>query len=736
MQKQNNFFILLAILGLSITVANAQPFSGGTGTVNDPYLISTNADWQVLADAVNGIKTGTGTIYKNYEGKFFLLTTDLTISESMGGSGGNGSYATFNGTFDGGMHTITVQGKSAFARIQNATIKNLKVAGSISTISFFDTKSITLSRYASYYSGGICAYAENSKIENCHNSAPINYNTTRSEVYYIMGGICAYAKNCEIIHCSNNGNIDFSNTDDRFSYNFTGGICGWMNISGNKIEDCYNTGNISAYAYSYISKSTIRNGGICAYAAITDTIRRCYSVADLSATARYSSSSVGHPYIGGICGYQGKIQDCFVANAQISTNADTNIGRIGDGSGTYTNCRASTNVTLNENTVNSTNQNSKDGKGENITSLKNQSWLTTNLGWNFTDIWEIPESSVNNGFPVFKNIQVTGVSLNQTSINVTLGTSPITLIATVLPVNAVNQYVIWHSTNTNVATVSVDGIASFVGAGNATIVARTVEGDFLATCSATVTVACTGISLNKNSTTGVLGSSETLIATVLPANASNRNVIWTSSDNIVATVSNNGKVNFTGPGNAVITAKAEDGDFSAACNVTVTANVIAVTLDETELVRRVGSPALTLIATISPSYATNKNISWTTSNSSVATVYYGVVDFVGEGNADITVTTEDGNKTATCNVIVSNLLAIDNVDANKILLYPVPAKNEFFIKSDRQIEKVEIYLLTGSLLLCENKFAGKIFTANLPQGVYTIKIYTEKGVIVRKFVKE
>jgi hypothetical protein len=89
--------------------------------------------------------------------------------------------------------------------------------------------------------------------------------------------------------------------------------------------------------------------------------------------------------------------------------------------------------------------------------------------------------------PIFKNVQVTGISLNLTSLSVPLGTAPITFVATVIPNNAVNKYVIWHSTNTNVATVSNTGKVNFVGPGNATITATTENGNYTATCNVTVT---------------------------------------------------------------------------------------------------------------------------------------------------------------------------------------------------------------------------------------------------------
>jgi len=79
---------------------------------------------------------------------------------------------------------------------------------------------------------------------------------------------------------------------------------------------------------------------------------------------------------------------------------------------------------------------------------------------------------------------------------------------------------------------------------------------------------------------------------------------------------------------------------------------------------------------------------------------------------------------------------IDNVVANQLQIFPNPAKNDIFIKSDLQIEKVEIYSLTGALLILENNFNEKLFVSDLSEGVYLLKVHTDKGLAVSKIVKE
>jgi len=163
----------------------------------------------------------------------------------------------------------------------------------------------------------------------------------------------------------------------------------------------------------------------------------------------------------------------------------------------------------------------------------------------------------------------------------------------------------------------------------------------------------TDISLNKNATTLRAGTTETLTATVTPENATDA-VVWSSSDVEVATVTN-GVVTAVAAGTATITAaSASDAKIKAECVVTVLAPVAVtdVTLNKSATTLLVGWKE-TLTATVAPEDATNKNIVWSSSNASVATVKNGVVTAVAKGTADITVTTVDGNHEATCKVKVN-----------------------------------------------------------------------------------
>ena len=265
-------------------------------------------------------------------------------------------------------------------------------------------------------------------------------------------------------------------------------------------------------------------------------------------------------------------------------------------------------------------------------------------------------------------VAVTGVSLNISDLKLVVGQSE-TLIATISPSNATNKAVSWSSSDGSIATVE-NGKVNAKKAGVVTITATSNNGK-TATCKVTVnnpTIAVTGVSLNKTSLSLAIGNSETLTATISPSNATNKAVSWSSSDTSVATVSN-GKITAKKSGTATITATSNNGK-KATCKVTVSNTTVAVTgvgLNKTNLILTVGGSE-ELSATISPSNATNKAVSWSSSDTSVATISNGRVTGKKAGTATITVTTNNG-KTATCKVIILSKQRLINVNNMSFYTY-------------------------------------------------------------------
>lgn len=245
------------------------------------------------------------------------------------------------------------------------------------------------------------------------------------------------------------------------------------------------------------------------------------------------------------------------------------------------------------------------------------------------------------------SVPLESVSLNKNELALNKGQSE-TLTATVKPDDATEKTITWSSSNTGVATVDSNGKVTAVGGGNATITAK--AGDRQATCAVTVTVPVESITLDKTSVALEEGESVTLSVTITPEDATDKSITWTTSANSIATVDQNGKVTAIQEGTATVTAKA--GGKEASCEITVNKKVIqvtSITLDKEELTVFVGNQ-VTLTATVKPDDATDKTVTWTSSNTSAATVDNGVIKGVGTGRTTITATA--GNQSATCSVLV------------------------------------------------------------------------------------
>jgi len=255
-------------------------------------------------------------------------------------------------------------------------------------------------------------------------------------------------------------------------------------------------------------------------------------------------------------------------------------------------------------------------------------------------------------------VSVTGVSLNKTSLDLTVNASA-TLTATVKPSNATNKGVTWSSSDSSVATVDSNGKVTAKKAGKVTITVTTKDGQYKADCIVEVTkIDVTGVSLNKTSLDLNIGGTYKLAATIKPSNATNKGVTWSSSDTSIATVDSNGKVTAKKAGTVTITVTTKDGKFTEKCTVKVTeVKVTGVSLNKTSLDLTVGG-TYKLAATVKPSNATNKGVTWSSSDTSIATVdSNGKVTAKKAGTVTITVKTNDGGYTAKCTVTVKEKAA-------------------------------------------------------------------------------
>ena len=322
-------------------------------------------------------------------------------------------------------------------------------------------------------------------------------------------------------------------------------------------------------------------------------------------------------------------------------------------------------------------------------------------------------------------IPVSGVTLSQTELSLVKGATA-TLSATVVPADATNKKVTWRSSNTSIATVE-NGTVTAVSAGNATITVTTEDGNHTARCEVTVTVSATGVTLSQTELSLVKGATATLTATVVPSDATNQKVRWSSNNTAVAIVEN-GTVTAVSGGNATITVTTEDGNHTATCEVTVTVSATDVTLSQTELPLAKGATA-TLTATVVPSDATNQKVTWRSNNTSIATVENGTVTAVSGGNATITVTTEDGNHTATCSVSVEATSAVEDAVFASVVVSPNPFGEQLCITYGDLRGQYVLYNAQGVVVASGGLEDGetRINTVSFTAGVYLLRLTAENG---------
>ena len=314
-----------------------------------------------------------------------------------------------------------------------------------------------------------------------------------------------------------------------------------------------------------------------------------------------------------------------------------------------------------------------------------------------------------------KTIAVSGLRLSETSLHLNKGEEHM-LKATIQPGDATEKSVQWTSFDPSVVSVSQDGLVTAVGGGKATITAS--AGGISATCSVDVNVPATSISLNAELLSLAKGTSAVLTATVLPDDAMDKTVRWSSDNPGVASVDQNGKVSAVEVGRAKITASV--GDVSASCSVLcIAVPVSAVVLDKTSLSLVKGS-AETLTATVSPADATDKTVRWSSDNPSVASVdQHGLVTAVNTGEA--TITAAVGEISATC--IVSVFVPVTSVTlnpANMTLIVGETATLEVLILPEEATDKdVMWYSSDPEVAFVE---AGSITAVSFGEAVITAQV--------------
>lgn len=533
--------------GATTPGAEMPTYSGGSGTAEDPWLISTVGDLKKLADTIN---TGASADFDaesdnvgNYHGYYFKQTANLDLSsianwEPIGYSLDEGRY--FAGQYDGDGYTIanaTSNGQRDSDGYATVGIFGWVLLGSVESLvvdhANFTATGVNNSNLDGYsYAGGIAAGAFVAKIKNCTvtNSAidskrlDKNGNANQNNC---AGGVVGYSAGAQFVNCASISNQITSQC-------YGGGFVG-ENDDDNEIEEDTLI-DPSTYTNCYVAncsvKATTPDSGGWSFAgsfigmlgdqnlALVNcyVYKTCLSTKETSACIVDTGVFVGHFYKNG--GYTASIktENCYYGECDTTNNKGT-----------------------------ATAKEIQDFANGTVAGL---------LGNAFTQ--------GKDGYPVFP-VPATGITLNHSTLSLAVGGS-VALTAALTPENATDA-VVWSSNNTEIAEVSNNGTVTAKALGTTTITATV--GSYTATCEVTVAVPVTGVTLDKETMNLTAGSTGTLTATITPENATNKNLTWTSDNEAVVAVSD-GVVSAVAAGTANITVTTADGGKTATCVVTVT----------------------------------------------------------------------------------------------------------------------------------------------------------------------
>lgn len=260
------------------------------------------------------------------------------------------------------------------------------------------------------------------------------------------------------------------------------------------------------------------------------------------------------------------------------------------------------------------------------------------------------------------------ISLNETEVTIYQGKSYTfqTEVKRVVEDAPENTEFVWTSSDEAIAKVSAKGVVTAVSHGDAVITCAAADDEYIFTeATVRVVLPVTGVTLDTPSATLLLSDDSTLAdvtlsCTILPENAYIQEVVWTSSNEEIATVDEAGNVHAVAPGTVKITATSQDAvaaPKSATCTVSVLQAVSAVELNENEMTLNVRANQK-LTASVYPENASKKDLIWESSNPEVATVSKtGSVTALSTGTATITCTAADGSGASTaCKVTVIQMI--------------------------------------------------------------------------------
>lgn len=340
----------------------------------------------------------------------------------------------------------------------------------------------------------------------------------------------------------------------------------------------------------------------------------------------------------------------------------------------------------------------------------------------------------------FNKVEVERIILGKNEVTLYIGETE-KMISTVSPIEKDGVDINWHSNDKSVAIVDNDGLITAIGEGETDIVAGIKNTDVSATSHVKVLVkeikkielSITNVNLKKDET-------KQIIATITPEDATYPTLKFESSNENVVTVDDNGNIKAKNDGEAVIYVRDTRGKVEAKCNVIVgEIKVESISLNKSSSSLKNGEK-LELKPTISPSNATNKNVTWESSDASIVTVdQNGLVTAKEFGEATITVTTLDGKKTATCKITVKTDPIVPSDSVYKYegitLKYYIENKKNYYLTyiwmddPYNQIKKLDSNTATYGKIMTDDELA-KEGKSPIRRTVGTMfSLYISKGMI-------
>lgn len=297
----------------------------------------------------------------------------------------------------------------------------------------------------------------------------------------------------------------------------------------------------------------------------------------------------------------------------------------------------------------------------------------------------------------------------------------LTLAAVAQPEGKTDGRLVWSSSDGSVASVDEEGVVSGKSKGEAVITVTAVDGGYTAECRVRVYQPVTELRMDNRSVTVDTGEDIQLTATILPYDADNKSIVWSSDNPDVADVNGKGVVTGVKAGQTVIRATSEDEGISDLCVVTVNQPVTGVSLSKSELSFSKIGDAEQLVASVQPADATNKELNWSSSDESVAIVSNGRVLCSGYGSAIVYVTTVDGGYMASCVVTADDgLTGIDGVAADGSVSVD---NGRLVLKGIPEGMRILVTDISGQVV-CSLKGDGTALTTlpDLGKGVFVVKI--------------